>query len=186
MKFMINREWNESLWKDSPLNKYHVILSDIFCGYRNSSHETRLLDFFWRFLWVLSLFKVIPILWLLLVFIVVEPKKTNGKKKSKREKTKKSKNKKPKEIDALDIFEKYEGSGFHDNLNQFLDDTLNGNGIDISSTRIVFWPFRKFYAILNFQKNSGVSWPWMIFEKSTRVGNFEMLFEPIKNWYKDR
>ena len=67
---------------------------------------------------------------------MVEPKKINGKKKSKREKTKKSK--KPKEIEALDIFEKYEGSGFHDNLNQFLDDTLNGNGIDISSTRKVF------------------------------------------------
>ena len=79
---------------------------------------------------------------------MVEPKKTNGKKKSKREKTKKSK--KPKEIEALDIFEKYEGSGFHDNLNQFLDDTLNGNGIDISSTRKVFWPFRDFYAILIF------------------------------------
>jgi len=80
--------------------------------------------------------KVIPILWLLLVvFIVVEPKKTNGKKKSKREKSKKTKNKKPKEIEALDIFEKYEGSGFHDNLNQFLDDNLNGNGIEISSTR---------------------------------------------------
>ena len=80
--------------------------------------------------------KVIPILWLVLFIIVVEPKKINGKKKSKREKTKKSK--KPKEIEALDIFEKYEGSGFHDNLNQFLDDTLNGNGIDISSTRKVF------------------------------------------------
>ena len=100
--------------------------------------KKRLVDFFLKIFMGFESVKVIPILWLLLVFIVVEPKKTNGKKKSKREKTKKSKNKKPKEIDALDIFEKYEGSGFHDNLNQFLDDTLNGNGIDISSTRIVF------------------------------------------------
>ena len=73
---------------------------------------------------------------------MIEPKKTNGKKKSKREKNNKSK--KPKEIVALDIFEKYEGSGFHDNLNQFLDDTLNRNGIDISSTRIVFDLFETF------------------------------------------
>ena len=129
-----------------------------FCGYRNFTHEDRvevlehpnLPHFFSFFFRGSESFKVIPILWLVLFIIVVEPKKTNGKKKSKREKTKKSK--KPKEIEALDIFEKYEGSGFHDNLNQFLDDTLNGNGIDISSTRKVFWPFRDFYAILIFSK----------------------------------
>ena len=106
--------------------------------------KKRLVDFLLKIFIGFESVKVIPILWLLLVFIVVEPKKTNGKKKSKREKSKKPKNKKPKEIEALDIFEKYEGSGFHDNLNQFLDDTLNGNGIDISSTRIVFDLFETF------------------------------------------